>query len=485
MLILPLHKPLTRATFPLVTALLVIVNAWIFFGFQSGDDDALRRVRQHYATSGLAALEVPAYRQYLEQASRSDELDELDAVPEAKRVGYVAVHTLTDVGFARALEGGLLQKPGALEAWRPLRAEHDRLVDEVFTLRHILRSSEVSPWRMLSSAFLHGDVAHLIGNMLFLMLLGLLVEGALGPGRYALLYLMGAMGSSAVSLAWRWGEAGGGLGASGAIAALMGAFCVLWGRQPVRFFYWFGVVFDYVKAPAILLLPVWLGWEAFNLYAHDDMGVGFDAHIGGLVSGALLGAALVSSGQVRASFIQEDGDGALADDRWERAQAHLGRMQLREAGVLLDELAAEQPDRFDIRYARYRLARNGGLPAQWQARAQELVSVPASTVEEAERQHEAARTLAEAGVPPNAATVQALSTRWQAVGATAAAEALLLSEAGCQQHGESHAGQLFGLALAYAERHERTAQRRVLMALLERHSDQPLAAKARFLLDNG
>lgn len=486
MLILPLHRPLTRATFPFVTALLVLVNVWVFFGLQSGDDEALERVRQHYVGSGLAALEAPAYERYLEQAARTDELTELRAVPAPDRGEYVGGQTLTDARFAEALRSGaLLADTAAKELWLPLRAEHERLTDEVFTLRHILRSSEISARRMLSSAFLHGDVMHLVGNMLFLVVLGLLVEGALGPWRFAAVYLLGALGSSAVSLAWRWGDAGGGLGASGAIAALMGAFCVVWGRQPVRFFYWFGVVFDYVKAPAILLLPLWLGWEVYNLLAHDDMGIGFDAHAGGIVCGALLGTLLVWLKQVRESFIRDEGGGAGADDRWERAQAHLGRMQLREAEALLRELASEQPQRFDVRLARYRVARNGGAGAAWQARALELLAVPARNKDEVEQQREVAEALRGAGARLGEPLVQALAERWRALGEPAAAEALLLSDEASQLPGEFHARQLFELALAYGARQERTAQRRILLALLERHPDQPQAGKARFLLENG
>src|SRR5690606_15057541 len=109
-------------------------------------------------------------------------------------------------------------------------------MEKITTYRFFQRHSELDPVRLVTHAFLHGDVMHLLGNMFFLAALGLLVEGALGPWRFALLYLVGAVGAGLFSAAWNWGAPGGGLGASGAIAALMGAFCVLWGRRPVRFF---------------------------------------------------------------------------------------------------------------------------------------------------------------------------------------------------------------------------------------------------------
>ena len=237
MLILPLHRPITRASFPVVTALLIIVNVLVFFGWQAGDEAAMDRARTHYVDNGLARFELPAYERHLLATNQIDALDELRQLPAGARADYISQVTLTDVAYLDALHAGaLFDDAAALEAWRPLRAAYDAELENVFTLRHMLRSSEVDPWRMLAAAFLHGGVMHLVGNMLFLLALGVLVEGALGPWRHLGLYLLGAVGSSAVSLLWRWGEAGGGLGASGAVAALMGAFCVVWGRQPVRFF---------------------------------------------------------------------------------------------------------------------------------------------------------------------------------------------------------------------------------------------------------
>jgi membrane associated rhomboid family serine protease len=352
MLILPLHKPLSRENFPLVTLLLVLLNAGIYFGWQRQDAAPLQQAQRYYLDSGLGTYEAPAYARYLQRSGRGEALAELERMPPAEQARFVGAATVHDVRFAQALRSGAaFADPAARQAWAPLRARYDALLERVFTLRHLQRSSEWALARMLSAAFLHGDALHLFGNMLFLVVIGTLLEGAIGRWRYLLVYLLGAFGSSAVSLWWRWGEAGGGLGASGAIAALMGAFCVVWGRRPVRFFYWFAVVFDYVCGPAIALLPLWLGWELYNLLANGDAGIGFDAHAGGLVVGTLLGAALVATRQTRQDFMRDEAV-AAADDRWERAQRHLGRLENREAARLLDALAAEQPRRFDLAQAR-------------------------------------------------------------------------------------------------------------------------------------
>ena len=478
MLILPLHRPLNRASFPFVTALLIVANVLVFFGWQGGDEAGMASARQHYLHSDLGGYEVAAYGRYLTHTHQMDALDELDAVPEDARADYVGDVTLTDVAFLAALESGdLFDNAGELEAWRPLRAQYDALLGEVFTLRHLLRSSEVDPWRMLASAFLHGGIMHLVGNMLFLLALGLLVEGALGSGRFLGVYLLGAFGSSVVSLLWRWGETGGGLGASGAIAALMGAFCVVWGRQPVRFFYWFGVVFDYVRAPAIWLLPLWLGWEVYNLLANDDLGIGFDAHAGGIISGALMGAALVRFGQVRDGFIRDVGEQAR-DDRWERAQACLGRMQLVEAERLLEELAREQPDRFDLHLALYRVAHNGQRRDATAARGLRLLELDVVDPEQVQAQRAVLAELDEAGIEMAPTRRLELARRWLRLGALDAVEDMLPT-AGDEQ---DLAQLRFQLALGWRDRHDHAAHQRVLRTLVERHPTEPQAEKARFLL---
>ncbi|MXV09127.1 MULTISPECIES: rhomboid family intramembrane serine protease [unclassified Xanthomonas] len=478
MLILPLHKPLSRDNFPLVTLLLILLNVVVYVGWQRHDGAPLRQAQRDYLDSGLGALEAPAYARYLQRSGQREALARLQQVPAAERPAFVGAATLHDVRFLQALRSGTAFADAATQqAWAPLRARYDALLQRVFTLRHVQRSSEWAPARMLTAAFLHADALHLIGNMLFLLALGTLLEGAIGGWRFLAVYLLGAFGASAVSLWWRWGEAGAGLGASGAIAALMGAFCVVWGRRPVRFFYWVAVLFDYVRAPAIALLPLWLGWELYNLLFNGDAGIGFDAHAGGLVVGALLGAVLVATEQTREAFLRDDG-GAAADDRWARALAHLGRMEHVQAGALLDALAAEAPQRFDVALARYRVAANAGQAATARLRALALLRLAAPSVPEARQQAGLLQAAGELDAPTRAA----LFVRWMALGMLAEAETLLAQDAVSPR--EQQAQAWFRLALGHGERQATTEWRRVLEALIVRYPDLPQADKARFLLAN-
>jgi membrane associated rhomboid family serine protease len=488
MLIMPLHKPWSRQNIPWVTLLLVLINVAVYLGYQRKDDSLVESAVHYYVHSGLGALEADAHTRYLQQTAdaklRAARQAMLDTVPAQQRIAYLAHLTMHDVAFEQALRSGRLFKDDEhLREWRALRAPYDTRLSKIFTLRHLQRSSEWSPARMLTATFLHGSFDHLLGNMLFLLALGTLLEGAIGSGWFLLLYLLGGFGASLASLWWRWGEPGGGLGASGAIAALMGAFCVVWGRRKVRFFYWFFVVFNYARGPAILLLPLWLGWELYSLASSDNGAVAFEAHAGGLVSGALLGALLVLLRRTRPAFMEE-GDAAEVDDRWERAQRHLGRMENAEAESLLAELASEQPHNRDVALARYRAARHAGRRQDSLRHAETLLTLQTHSAEQTRVQLAVADELSKAriacGLPARTALIAACTRN----GLLADAERLL-KEGELSAPRDELAQQWFVLALRHGELQAGEQRTRLLRMVAEQFSEQGQATKARFLLDNG
>ncbi|WP_161959938.1 rhomboid family intramembrane serine protease [Xanthomonas arboricola] len=488
MLLMPLHKPWSRQNIPWVTLLLVLVNVVVYLGYQRRDDALVENAVRYYVESGLGALEAQAHLRYLEQSNdaklRAARQGKLGSVPARQRLAYLAQLTMHDLAFIETLRSGALFKDEQrLREWRTLRAPYDARLSRVFTLRHLQRSSEWSPARMLTATFLHGSFDHLLGNMLFLLALGTLLEGAIGSGWFLLLYLLGGFGASAASLWWRWGAPGGGLGASGAIAALMGAFCVVWGRRKVRFFYWFFVVFDYVRGPAILLLPLWLGWELYSLLWNDNGNVAFEAHAGGLISGALLGAVLVLLRRTRPSFMEEDEAGRV-DDRWERAQRHLGRMENAEAERLLAELASEQPHRLDVALARYRTARNAGRSQDSVRHAQTLLQLHTHYDEQTRSQLTVAAELSKAGIEYAASARMALIATCLRTGLLADAERLL-KEGGLGVPRDELAQHWFVLALRHGELQDGAQRTRLLRHVLDQFPEQGQAGKARFLLENG
>jgi membrane associated rhomboid family serine protease len=173
--------------------------------------------------------------------------------------------------------------------WRELRDDYDHKRSKITTLRFGFIPAEHRPITFLTHMFMHGGFGHLFGNMIFLWLVGCMLEMGGGRKFYSIAYLLTGLGSvvafwlaypnSPVPL----------VGASGAISGLMGAFTVLYCRRKVKIFYSLGFYFNYMETRAIYLLPIWVGLEFWQLFFGGMSNIAYMAHIGGLISGALIG----------------------------------------------------------------------------------------------------------------------------------------------------------------------------------------------------
>jgi membrane associated rhomboid family serine protease len=141
---------------------------------------------------------------------------------------------------------------------------------------------------LVTSMFMHGSWAHIGGNMLFLYVFGDNVEDALGHVRYVLFYLLGGAAAAIAQLGTDPGSTIPMVGASGAIAGVLGAYLVLYPRAPVTVL--FG--FFFLVFPAWLVVGEWFLWNLIMGFgslggAQAGGGVAFFAHIGGFVAGLL------------------------------------------------------------------------------------------------------------------------------------------------------------------------------------------------------
>jgi membrane associated rhomboid family serine protease len=139
---------------------------------------------------------------------------------------------------------------------------------------------------LLVTMFLHGSIAHLFGNMLFLWVFGNNVEDRRGWWRYLLLYLVGGIAATAAHVAVDPQSTVPIVGASGAIAAVMGAYLVCWPKARVKTIIFFGFVL-LRKVEAIWLLLFFLGSQF--LLVGGDTEVAWAAHVGGFAFGVLVG----------------------------------------------------------------------------------------------------------------------------------------------------------------------------------------------------
>jgi len=142
---------------------------------------------------------------------------------------------------------------------------------------------------ILTAMFMHGSWSHIIGNMIFLWAFAPEIEDAMGRGRYLLFYLVGGLVAMLAQVLADPHSTVPNLGASGAIAAVMGAFIVTYPRDQIRTLL-FLFVFARIKfIPAALLIGFWFLTQLFHAgaVAHVQTGgVAYLAHIGGFIFGA-------------------------------------------------------------------------------------------------------------------------------------------------------------------------------------------------------
>lgn len=149
---------------------------------------------------------------------------------------------------------------------------------------------------ILTAMFMHGSWLHIIGNMIFLWAFGPEIEDALNPLRYVLFYLLGGLVATLAQVIANPHSTVPNLGASGAIAAVMGAFLVLYPRDRIRSLL---VILIFVRVtfiPAALLIGVWFLIQLFNAGSVATVqtgGVAYLAHVGGFVFGAIFGRLFV------------------------------------------------------------------------------------------------------------------------------------------------------------------------------------------------
>jgi membrane associated rhomboid family serine protease len=150
------------------------------------------------------------------------------------------------------------------------------------------------PVALITSMFLHGGWLHILGNMLFLWVFGRNVEDLIGPGRFLVFYLLCGLAAAVVQVITNIYSPVPTIGASGAIAGVMGAYLVKFPRARVVTLLFFFLFITTVDIPAALLLLFWFGIQLLNgigSLAETDYtggGVAFFAHVGGFVAGMLL-----------------------------------------------------------------------------------------------------------------------------------------------------------------------------------------------------
>ncbi|MFZ3186357.1 MAG: rhomboid family intramembrane serine protease [Pseudomonas sp.] len=281
MIILPAEHPLDFKRPPVITLLLIVLNCLIYFGYQGGDSAREERAVKTYLDAGLLSREKDRFITAFstEQQLTGEQQKSLGGLRNKDLAGML----LTDLQFEHQLH----QDPAYLadSQWRAARQPAEAARDQLSHYRFGFVPAKFTVQGLFGAMFLHGSVDHLLGNMLFLFIFGFALEIALGRWMFLGLYLVSGLASH---LFWWLFEPSWltGIGASGAVSGLMGMYLGVYGLRKINFFYWLGPLFGYFRAPALWILPLWMGKELLGMLANDH--VNRYAHLGGLAAGFLL-----------------------------------------------------------------------------------------------------------------------------------------------------------------------------------------------------
>ena len=377
MFIVPVTGNISRRNLPLLTIGLILINCLIFFIFQSNQAEEYMEAEGYYFTSGLAEMEIYRFIEYrhatMDEPMDSQELDRLND----EELTELYLKMREDGEFEAKLKNEEIITPQDPEydEWKQLRNWYEDLHSKIISTRYGFTPAEAKPITLFTHMFLHGSFQHLLGNMIFLWLLGCMIEMGSSRVFYSITYLLTGLG--AVTLFWLMHSKSGIqlVGASGAISGLMGTFCALYGRKKVKFFYSLGIYFNYIKAPAIILLPVWIAKEIFFLYTDDLGNVAYEAHLGGLISGAVMGlVGFILFRKANAERLETDEPVDEISPLIERALAHVGRLEMDDASRLLEQALVKDPNHINAMTHLFNIHKNSPRDPQFHEIARKLLN---------------------------------------------------------------------------------------------------------------
>lgn len=349
MLIVPVSGKSGWKNPPVVTLALLVINFLVFFLFQVNDDESRRAAEQFYFTSGLAEIEVPRYMSFLEATGKTTGRHRENREPDEQELMRIHLDMEADADFLKLLMDDRIITPREPEysQWETLRHSYEDRRNRSVAFAYGLRPAYPRATTFFTYMFLHGGTGHLVGNMVFLWILGSMLEIGCGRMLFAVIYLVSGFLSAAFFYAIYPLSTIPLVGASGAIAGLMGACTVLYGRKRVNVFYSLGFYFNTASIPAILLLPAWLANECCQLFFTGASHVAYVAHIGGLAGGA----ALAFAGERLAGTVDRDSFEEAPEERvsplMHQALEHMGRLEMGQARSLLEQVLELSPDNRD------------------------------------------------------------------------------------------------------------------------------------------
>lgn len=200
---------------------------------------------------------------------------------------------------------------------------------------------------------------HLLGNLFFLTLCGFAVEAAIGHLRFLAFYLLSGIGGGLLFAVMDLSNTTPLVGASGAISGVMAMYLMVFRLKKIEFFYWFFIFVGYFRAPALVILPFYIGKEVLFYYTETDSNVAFMAHAGGFIVGSILIAATLwlKPQTINEEYIEEDQTIDPKQEQLAKIYQLIESYQFSQAAKVLQQHIQQFGKRFDLQLLQYHLLR--------------------------------------------------------------------------------------------------------------------------------
>ena len=363
MVILPTEKRFDWKHAPIVLFILIIFNTLIYFGYQFGDDEKAFQAVVDYKQQNFLEKEWPVYREYLKTNNQLERLENeqiyYDNIEEPSNEFMLLYSIVSDDEFYQYLDRNAfsLFYLGYVEKWALPRQEINDQMRSVSVNAYGLVPNKMSVVTLFSHQFLHGSIMHLLGNMFFLLVCGFAVEAAIGHLKFLLFYLLSGLSGG---LLFSWMDLSSTtplVGASGAISGVMAMYLGVFRFKKIEFFYWFFIFVGYFRAPAMLLLPIYIGKELYEFFNTEGSNVAYMAHAGGFIAGSILMtvAYLINPKMMNEEYIEEDQDIPLIQTELAVVYDYISQFKLNSALMALDKFIEKNGINFDRSHLRYSL----------------------------------------------------------------------------------------------------------------------------------
>ena len=363
---------------PILTIVLIFICIGCFFTWQNKDATREGSAFQYYIQSGLAEIEIPIYIDYLKKQNRYNaDLTALLLSNKQQAYQQALKNLIVDGEFLKRLKNFEIISPThpQFKMWRQKHEEFLRLMDRIVKYKYAFKPYEYNLETLVLHNFLHLDVNHLIINMIFLFMFGFIIELAIGRIAYLFVFLISGVSSALTLVIFSPLSAHWIIGASGAIAGLVGFYTLLYGLKKIRFFYTIIVYFGYVTAPALVLLPIWIAYEFVNQHFFQDQ-VSNLSHIGGLIIGAVLGLIYKRYPQlVHQQKIYDNTQDLLFRKKFQNALDNIAQLNFNSAIKILNELLIHQPNNILVVKQLYNLEKIHPESNQYHVFAHQLIKL--------------------------------------------------------------------------------------------------------------